>query len=35
VVDSFRSWNPMTRASLVLLTLNVAVWGVALNAIGR
>jgi hypothetical protein len=35
MLDTFRSWDWMTRASAVLITLNVVVWTVALHGIGK
>jgi hypothetical protein len=34
-MHSFRSSGWMTRASFLLATLNVVLWGVALRAIGQ
>lgn len=35
MLNAFRSWDWMTRASVVLATLNVTVWTIALHAIGQ
>lgn len=35
VMHAFRSWDWMTRASFLLATLNVVLWGLALRAIGQ
>jgi len=34
MLNVFRNWDWMTRASAVLVTLNVLVWTIALHAIG-